>query len=118
MIKTALSISLLVSLTTLALAANAPGEDKKPARFSTSTVAANSARDDKSPKLNALPVSELLGRVAESSLGPNETSLLRAVADLVDKEQAAVTRVSPAADADSVIADSRRPHYSSNYHLF
>lgn len=109
MVRTALSISLLVSLANSALAANDPDEDKAPKRFSMAAVAANTPRYDKTPSLNALPVSGLLERAAKSSLGPTEAGLLRAVADLVDKEQAAVDRVSPAADANSVIAAEPAP---------
>jgi len=90
MIKTALSISLFVSLTLPALAASDP-------------------REGRVSKPNALPVSELLERTAKSPLGPAEAGLLRAVADLVDKEQAAGARGSRTADSDSDIAPLPAP---------
>ncbi len=68
MIKAGLSISLVVCLTLPALAAKDPAKDK-------------------TPKPTAVAVSDLLERAAKSPLGPGDARLLRAVADLIDKEQ-------------------------------
>ena len=85
MIKTALSISLLVGITFPA-------------------PAADDAEKGKTPKPSALSVSELLERAAKSPLGPGEAGLLRAVADLLDKEKAARTHCSATVRSKSAIA--------------
>ena len=90
MIKTGLSISLAVCFTLPALAANA-----------SETGAA--------PKPSALPVRGLLERAAKSPLGPGEVGLLRAVADLVEKEQVAGAHRSATARSKSVIASKPIP---------
>ena len=67
MIKAGLSVSLVVCLTLPALAANEPEKDK-------------------TREPSVLPVRELLERVAKSPLGLGEAGLLRAVADVIEKE--------------------------------
>lgn len=66
--KTGLSIMLVVTFALQACAADGP-EQGKP------------------PRANAVTVSVLLEQAARSPLGPSEAPLLRAVADLIEKEQ-------------------------------
>ncbi len=70
MIKSGLCISLIVCLTLPALAAHKP-------------------QTGKTSKPSVVPLSDLLQRAAKSPLGPGDARLLRAVADLIEKEQVA-----------------------------
>jgi type II secretory pathway component GspD/PulD (secretin) len=54
--------------------------------------AADTSQEGTAPKPNAMPVSELLERMSKSPLEPGEAGLLRAVAELIDKEKEHVTR--------------------------
>ena len=88
MFKASLRISLVVCLTSPAFATNDL---------------------EKTPKPNALSVSEVLKRAANTPLGPGDACLLRAVADLVEKEQVARTQGSTTSASESVIASKSRP---------
>jgi len=90
MIRTSLSMVLVVTL-----AWRAPAADR--------------SEKGKTPRPNAIPVSELLEQMAKSPLGPGEAVLLRAVADLVEKEQAAGARPSATASAKPAIASKPAP---------
>ena len=57
--------------------------------------AADRTANEKALGPNVLPVSVLLEKVAKSPLGPGEARLLRAVADLVEKEEVACSDRSP-----------------------
>ncbi|MHB8866438.1 MAG: hypothetical protein ACYC6N_28970, partial [Pirellulaceae bacterium] len=85
MIRTVLTIALVVTV-----ALSAPAADRP--------------ETGKTPKPNVLPVSVLLEQMAKSSLGPGEAHLLRAVADLVEKEQVARSDGSTMGISEPVIA--------------
>jgi type II secretory pathway component GspD/PulD (secretin) len=59
--------------------------------FAFRAAAADRSEKGQAPRPSALPVTEVLERAAKSPLGPAEAGLLRAVADLVEKEQVAGT---------------------------
>jgi type II secretory pathway component GspD/PulD (secretin) len=65
--------------------------------ISASTGAAEIPDEKQTPKPNAIAVSELLKQTVQSPLGPSEARLLRAVAELVEKDQAAAPQPSAAA---------------------
>ena len=88
MFKEGLGISLVVCLTLSAFAANDL---------------------DKTPKPSVLSVSEVLERAANTPLGPGDAYLLRAVADLIEKEQVARTPRSTTSANESVIVSEPRP---------
>ena len=59
--------------------------------FAFRAAAADRSEKGQAPRPSALPVTEVLERAAKSPLGPAGAGLLRAVADLVEKEQVAGT---------------------------
>lgn len=63
--------------------------------FARESPAAESSENGKAQKPNAVAVSQLLKQAAKSPLGPGEARLLRAVAELVEKEQAATVHRGP-----------------------
>ena len=62
--------------------------------FACGAPAADRSEKGKAGKPNAVAVSELLKQTAKSPLGPDEARLLRAVAELIEKEQVQAARLS------------------------
>ncbi|MHB1038297.1 MAG: type II secretion system protein GspD [Pirellulales bacterium] len=72
--------------------------------FAWQAFAADTAEKAKAPSASAVAVSELLARMSKTPLGRGEAGLLRAVADLIEKEDAARAQGSATANSTRVIA--------------
>lgn len=94
MLKATLCVALVALLAIPALAAD---------------VSKASSEGAKTQDLNVVPVSELLAKAAKSSLGLGEAHLLRAVADLIDKEQATIANGSQTSRCSSVAVAPAAP---------
>ncbi|MCX7429100.1 MAG: hypothetical protein NTW96_26180 [Planctomycetia bacterium] len=77
--------------------------------FALRASAADLSDKGTAPRPNVVPVSELLEQVAKSPLGPGEVILLRAVADLVEKEKVATSQASPTPGSRPVIVTTPVP---------